>query len=363
MGDLELTAEQIKQIVGAARVFAPGFSEEKLQWLISCQSKLADTGFCEAAWGLSRLEKEKGVTTDDALDTVKKLLIDKANLEANVASLKQKHQNLQKAVAEVDQRYKQVMAASKKAEVELDDVQTDIASEHKYLAAYQKEAAKEKEKIDREIEKCRQKAKVTEQEVVAAGELKSEVERSGFSLEQMLALSKEFVGLKDGKEKLIEAVKKHGTLTGSIAAMEKKGESQKKAFNSELATIRCQRDREQAQVQSMEENRRVLERIIAELRNDEAVESELRNFYRKYFGLSRFFDYIAGWKQVAFLRCNSPMASLANAVNPAEMAHFCTDKEPRVCPHCGGGFIYDEKAYKALQVSPGWVRFGEVNGV
>jgi hypothetical protein len=48
--ELELTPDQIKQITRAARVLAPGFTEEELQWLMECQPRLADSGVCEAAW-------------------------------------------------------------------------------------------------------------------------------------------------------------------------------------------------------------------------------------------------------------------------------------------------------------------------
>jgi len=47
--DPELTPEQVNQIVRAARVLAPGFTEEQLQWLVNYQRRLADSGFCEAA--------------------------------------------------------------------------------------------------------------------------------------------------------------------------------------------------------------------------------------------------------------------------------------------------------------------------
>jgi hypothetical protein len=92
--EFELTPEQINQIVRAARVLAVGFAEEHLQWLISCQRRLADSGFCEAVWGLARLEREMGITISKALDAAKRLVRDKANLEADITRLEQKRLTL-----------------------------------------------------------------------------------------------------------------------------------------------------------------------------------------------------------------------------------------------------------------------------
>jgi hypothetical protein len=322
---------------------------------------LADSEFCEAAWGLARLEKERGITANKALDAVKGLLRDKAKLEADIALLQQKHLTLQTANRDAEQRHNQMMEANKQASMELAGVRVELEKEKKWLITYRKEAEKEKRCIDEDVEAYRQKANVTEQEIATAGQLKAEVGRSGFSLEQMLAISKEFAGHQDAREKLAEALKKYGTLTECIAVTEKQAEAQKKTLNSELANVRSQRDREQAQVKTLEEHRRYLEETIAQLQANAANEQELRRFYQKYQGLSRFLDCLASWDQVAFLRCNNPVSALANAMNPSAMAHFCTDKPPVSCPHCGkAAFIPDQKVYEALNLPPGvFVKFTE----
>ena len=359
--DFELTPEQINQIVRAARVFASGFTDEHLQWLVSCQRRLADSAFCEAAWGLARLEKEKGITANKALDAVKGLLRDKAKFEADIALLQQKHLTLQTANRDAEQRHNQMMEANKQASMELAGVRVELEKEKKWLITYRKEAEKEKRCIDEDVEAYRQKANVTEQETATAGQLKAEVARSGFSLEQMLAISKEFAGHQDAREKLAEALKKYRTLSEYITATEKQAEAQKKAADSELASLRSQRDREQAQVKVLEESRRYLEEIIAQLQVNAANEQELRRFYQKYQGVSQFLDCLASWDPVVFLRCNNPISALANAMNPSAMAHFCTDKPPVACPHCGkAAFIPDKKVYEALNLPLGsYVKFKE----
>jgi len=359
--DFELTPEQINQIVRAARVLASGFTEEHLHWLISGQRRLADSGFCEGVWGMVRFEQEMGITTNQALDAAKRLHKDKANLKAAIAHLEQKHLTLQAAIQEAEQRHQQLIQAIEQSKVGLTGIRAELEKEKKWLITYRKEAEKEKRGIDREVEEYRQKANVTEQEIATAGQLKAEVARSGFSLEQMLAISREFAGHQDAREKLAETLKNYGTLTEGIAAMEKEAEAQKKALNSELANLRSQGDREQAQVKALEDHRRYLEDTIAQLQVDAANEQELRRFYQKYQGVSQFLDCLASWGPVVFLRCNNPISALANAMNPSAMAHFCTDKPPVACPHCGTtAFIPDKNVYEALNLPLGsYVKFKE----
>jgi chromosome segregation ATPase len=308
-----------------------------------------------------RFEQEMGITCDKALDAAKKLLSDKAQLEATVARLQQRQVTLQPAVREAEQKHQQLTRAIEQARVELAGVRAELQKEKRRLTVYREEAEKEKKSIGQEVEEYRQKAKVTEQEIATAGQLKAEVGRSGFSLEQILGIAVEFAGHQDAREKLVEALKKYGTLTEGISTTEKQAEAQKKALNSELADVRLQRDREQAQVKALEEHRRSLEETIAQLQDKAVSEQELRNFYQKYQGLSRFLDCLASWGPVAFLHCNDPITAVANALNPSAVPHFCTDRPPVCCPHCGKpAFIADQKIYEALNLPPGvFVKFTE----
>jgi DNA repair exonuclease SbcCD ATPase subunit len=356
--EFKFTVEQIVEIVRAARALASGFTEEHLQWLISAQKRLAESGFCEAVWALVRLEREMGVSISKALDAAKRLVRNNANLEAANARLEQKNVTLHTANQELEQRHQQLMEATGQARVELAAVKAETEKEKRRLVALREEAEREKKRIDQEVEEYRRKASVTEQEVATAGQLKAEVARSGFSLELMLDLSKEFAGHKDAKDRLAEELKTHGTLTGYVTALEKQTEEKKAALNSELASLRAQADRERIYAKKLEEARYSLESTITQLQADVAHEQELRRFYEDYHDLSRFLDCLASWDQVAFMRCNNPVSALANALNPSAMAHFCTDKAPVKCPHCGAGFIADAQAYQALNMPLGsWVKF------
>jgi predicted nucleic acid-binding Zn-ribbon protein len=348
--ELELTPEQINQIVRAARVLAPGFSEEQLQWLVDCQRRLADSRFCEAAWGVARLERERGIICADTLDACDGLQQEKVELEAKVAQLKEKFLAQQIENREAEGEYRRIKEAAEQAKKELAEVKGERESEESDLVAFRKKAEKEKKRIDQEVDACRQKANVTEQEVAAARQLKAEVERCGFSLELMLGLSREFASYQDAREKLAEALKKHRTLTEYLAAMGAQAEEQKKALESELASLQSQRARVQAQAKSLEETRCYLESVIAQLQADVATEEELRRFYGRYHGVSGLMDCLTGWKQIFFLRCNNALSALAGVFDEsAGPAHFWTDKPATRCPHCGlTMLIYDEKPYQAL---------------
>jgi hypothetical protein len=125
---------------------------------------------------------------------------------------------------------------------------------------------------------------------------------------------------------------------------------QKTALKSELASLQSQRDKERAQIKSLEETRKHLETVIAQLRADIAGEEELSKFYLRYQGLSGLMDCLASWDQVIFLRCNNPVSTLAGVFDPsARAAHIWTDKPAKRCPHCGLTMLnYDEKPYQAL---------------
>jgi len=271
-------------------------------------------------------------------------------LETEVARLKQKLLAQQTANREAEGRYQQVIEAAQQAKKELAEVKAEREREERLLAVFRGKAEREKKRIDQEIEEHQRQANVTEQEVATAGQLKAVVEGCGFSLELMLGLSGEFAGYEDAREKLAEELKKYRTLTGYVTAMEEQAEAQKLALKSELANLQSQRNREQAQVNSLEETRHYLENIISQLQADVATEEELRKFYRRYQGVSGLMECLASWEQIIFLRCNNPLSALAGVFDPsARGAHFWTDKPATRCPHCGlTMLIYDEKPYQAL---------------
>ena len=334
----EFTPEQINQIVRAARVLAPGFTEEQLQWLIDCQPRLADSGFCEAAHVVARFEQERGVNCANVLDACEALLQEKAELEAEVARVEGKLKAQQNANQEAEEKYRQVIKGTEQARKELGE-----------LKAEREKAEAEKERIDQEVEEYRQKANVTEQEMDAAAQLKAQVEKCGFGLEQMLGLSQEFAGHQDAREHLAAGLKKYRDLTRYLESLEKWAADRKGALESEVATLESQRKWQQSQIKSLEEGRHHLESVIANLQADVAGEEEMKRFYWRYCGVSGLMEYLATWDQVIFLRCDNPTSAVASFFDrSAAGPRFWTDKPLVRCPHCSLSLIPDKSPYQAL---------------
>jgi len=335
----EFTLEEINQIVRAARVLAPGFTEEQFQWLINCQPRVADSRFCEAAHVVARFERERGVSCADALDACERLLQEKTELQAEVARLEEKLQAQQNTNQEAEEKYRQVIEATEQARKELAE-----------LRAEGEKAENEKRLTDREVEEYRQKANLTKQEMDAAVQVKAQVDKCGFSLEQMLGLSQEFAGHQDAREKLAAGLKKYRDLSGYLEALEKWGKDRKGALESEVATLESQRKWQQSQIRSLEEGRHHLETVIANLQADVVAEEEMRRFYRRYYGVSGLLEYLASWEQVIFLRCDNPVSAVASFFNRSVAGpRFWTDKPLARCPHCGlATLIPDKNPYQTL---------------
>ena len=375
--EYELTSEQIMQIVRAARVLDPGFAEERLKWLIDGQERLADAGFCEACWAVARLERERGVSCADSLDACEQLLQEVAQLQGEVANLKELQHTQQNVIREREQGHRQLIEATGQARKELAEVQAEREKEERKLASllrkagkekqrlaqeiedYRQNAAKEKEGIDRKVEDCRQKANVDKQEIDAAAELKSQVGKYGFSLEEMLELSQEFAGHQDARAKLAAALKKYTSLTAYVTALKEWAQNRKRALEAEISGLESRRTQEEIQVASLEEIHRHLEGVIVQLQSDVAAEEELRRFYRRYQAVSGLVEYLASWKQVIFYRCNNAISAMTGLFDQSLVAHFWSDKEAVKCPHCGlSALSLDETPYHAL----GW-QVGALNNL
>jgi DNA repair exonuclease SbcCD ATPase subunit len=351
--ELELTPEQISQSVRTARVLALSFTEEQLYWLIDCQKKLADSGFCEAAWVVARLEREKGVSYNDVLDACAGLQQEKERLEAEVGRLEQKLQEQHRLNREAEERHGQVVEATEQARKELAGLKAEQKIEEKNLTACRNKAEAEKKRLEAEVNEYRQRASVDKQEIEAAGQLKAQIGSSGFSLEEMLGLSKEFAHHQDARQRLVEGLKKYDNLTGYLSALDKWAEERKKAIESEMANLESQRDWQQSQVRNLAENRHQMKMVIARLQSDVGAEEEMRRFYRRFYVFGGLMEYLASWDQVIFLRCNNPVSAAASFFNrSAAGPRFWTDKPlPPRCPHCGlDVLVPDERPYQAL----GW---------
>lgn len=350
----KFSADEIREVIAAARIFNPSFSEKQYQDLLELGRHLADSGYLKAVRGLARLEKEEGITCTEALDGYEQLLSDKAEKEAELASLQEKLIAQQDKNQEAEEQYRQIKEAIEQAKEELQTVQTERQKGEKDLITFRKKAEREKERIEKEVEECRRGADVTKEEAVIAGQVKVEVESHGFGLELALGLSQEFAGYENARDELAKALKRYQTFTRYLAAINEEGEARKKAQESELNKLQSEKDRRQTEIKSLEQARSQLGNILGQLQADVAFEEELRRFYRRYCGREGLLEYLASWDGIYFVKCDNVVSTLAGSFyRPAGNAHFFTDKRPSRCPHCGlTTLLPDEKPYQAINCWP-----------
>lgn len=351
----EFTLDEVKEVIRAARIFCPSFSESQFRDLMTLGKRLGDSGYLQAVHALARLEKEKGIPCTGALDACKQLLLDKEQLEGQLVVLKQKLAAQQDTNRDAERRFRQLNEDIEKARQELQAARAERQREEKELLAFKKKTERERQQIDEDVAQCWEKARVTEEQVATAGQLIAEVESRGFTLSLLLDLCQEFAGHENTREELSIALIEHHMISSYIANLKEQGEIQKKALKLDLDRLQSEKDRSQAEVNRLEEARSQLQSVLLQLQADAGEQEELRGFYSRYHGVSGLMECLASWEQIFFLRCNNPLSALAGVLNrSAGPAHFWTDKPATRCPHCGlTMLIYDEQAYKVLNCPVG----------
>ncbi len=98
----EFTAEELKEVIRSARTFNSGFSEKQLASIVELQARLADSGYLEALSGLVILEREKGVSLNQALEIHNQLLQENEKLERKVTAQRLELETLQDRVKEME---------------------------------------------------------------------------------------------------------------------------------------------------------------------------------------------------------------------------------------------------------------------
>jgi len=355
MGE-ELTADEIREVIRAARIFCPGFSERQYQDLMTLEKRLAHSGYFEAINALVRLEEEQGIPCTQALDVYQQLLRGKEQLEGEISDLKQRLSAQHNANREAGQGFRQLNEDIEQARQGLQAVCAEHKREERELLAFRKKAEKERRQIDGDIEQCREKAKVTEQDIVTAAQLKAEVESRDFSLELILDLCQEFAGHENAREELSRGLTEQQTLSDHIANLKEQGEAREKALKQDLDRLRSEKDKRQAEINNLEQTRQWLEGILAQLQADRAEQDELRRFYRRYQSVSAFMEFLASWRGIFFVRCKNPLFAVTSSLDRSTAgARFWTEKPPvRRCPCCNyPDAAYDESVYQALNLPPG----------
>ncbi len=346
-----MTSEELGQIIRAARVLAMEFSEEQLKSLFDAQQKLADSGFLEAVWGMARLQEELGISCSEALDANQKLLKQKEKLESEVAIFKDRVDHEQTKHSEAKKILQQLVDYIKAAKSELEAVQSDVRKEQGQLASLLKRAEIEKGRIEKDLERRRKSAGVSSEEIVTAGQLKAEVENSGFALETILGLVQEFAPYQDARDRLAGALKSSQSILEYLATLGKKSEEQKRDITAAIDRLVSQQNSEQSRVTQLESARHQLETSVTRLHADIEEEQNLRQFYVRYSPLSKLMEYLMNWKEIYYLRCENP-----GCAPFAGMTRFLTDRNVSRCPHCGSGLIKpDADLFRLLDMPAGTV--------
>ena len=332
--DNEITTEELGQIVRAARVLSTDFSEEQIQSLSYGWQKLADSGFLDAVWGMVRLQQEQGTSCSEALGANKELLKQKGNLERDLVILGERvklEQNKRNESININQ---QLASQINTAKNELQATKTAILKEQEQLLSFQEKTENEKRRIERELERCKKAAGVTAKEIAAAGQLKLEVEKSGFNLETMLGLAGEFAPYQDAGDRLAEALKNGQTLTEYISTLEQKSEEKKNDIAAEIEQLVSQRNSKQSQVEQLQKVCHNLEISLAQFNADVEEEQELRQFYVRYSPFIDLLEYLMSWNSLYSWRCDNPMCAPY-----AGITRFLTNRPASKCPYCGLSII------------------------
>lgn len=359
--DQEFTAEEIKDAARTARIYCPGFSEEKFESLMEIERRVDESGYLEAIQGLLRLEEEKGIPCTEALDACEKLMEQKTRLEQQVTTLEKRvtalkkgEESLMAQIRQANGDYDQVKKATAKAEQELAQIRGKYAATEKKLEAFNKRTEKRKQRIGKEVENCRKQANVTKEEVIIAGKIKADADNRGLNLELVLNISQELAAHKDASKQFIIGIQKHNSLTKYLKELDEWVEKRRAEVTSNMSNLRSQQGQIQAQVNALEETRRGIENIITQLQADVAAEEELRRFYWRYQGSAGLLECLASREQLIFMRCNNALSAATRFFDESKVAHFWTDKPVTNCPHCGSSNVdFDEKPYLALGLPVG----------
>ena len=333
----EFTAEELKEVIRAARVFNPGFSEEQFQNLVELERHVGDPTYLETVKGLQKLEKETGIPLSQALETHNRLLRENEGLEKKVAAHNAKLEALKGHLVATEEKHQEVIKTIQDATTQLDELRSEQAREEKGLAAFNKKAAREKQRIDEELAKYRHKADVTEAEIATAGQIKTEVTKHGFSLELALGMAAEFAGYTNARERLAEALKKYGKLTNYLAALE----TEIKALNENQRHVEGILSRQGKEVEQHEA-------LLSQLKAEIAEKGELVGFYHRYAHLRPLIEYLGSSDYLTFHHCVW-CGALFWVLRPGNVATGMYK-----CPWCGLALVEaDKSAYSAVSQPPG----------
>jgi len=99
----EFTPQEIQEIIRSARIVNPGFSETQMQSLLELQTRLKESGYLETIEGISRLEKEQGISLNQVLEKTRKLLTEQTRIEKQITGQRREIEQRQSQLRELAQ--------------------------------------------------------------------------------------------------------------------------------------------------------------------------------------------------------------------------------------------------------------------
>ena len=344
----EFTIDEIRDAIKTARIYCPGFDEQRFQNLMELEKRIAEPGYLEAVQGMIRLEKERNISCIEALDAFEDLLKQKAKLEGDLPELEKSAESLIGEIKQAVEEHERATRATAAAARKLARIEGKCAAAEKKLKSLNRKLEKDTQRVSEEIEGCYRQVSVTKEEVLAAGQVKNEAKNGGFTLDLVLGLSRELAGHKDARSELAEGLKEHGSLKKYLNELSEWGKKEKERVLAEISGLESDKKR-------LTEGSAYLKNMVSKLQADVASEEELRRFYHRYLGASPLMEHLASWNRLFFIRCTNPLYVLTGALNSKTgNAHLWTDKEPAMCPHCGHrNLVYDDQVYQALNLPVG----------
>jgi predicted nucleic acid-binding Zn-ribbon protein len=344
----EFSPEELSQLVKAAQIVAPGFTQDEYQSLVDSQEKLSESGFCDATWAVVRLQEQKGINCADALEAVEELLRDKAKLETDIASLEKKHALLEEKTRQAEETHRQLNEAIKQARGKLEALKSEHQKEAQEFNDFKEKARLEKERIDKDLEKCHKKAGITEEEVKVAGNLKAELDKHGFSLELTLGLAQEFAGYEDARDKLAEGLKKYKTLSAFLVSINQEGEEKKKTLQAEISGLEGNRRQAEYVLSQLRGEQTREENLLSQLQSQIAEKGDMVSFYHRHRHLQLLIEYLDNQGGITFHHCTI-CGALFWIVRPG-----ASNMTACKCPWCGNVFNEPDKtAYTITGQQPG----------
>jgi valyl-tRNA synthetase len=333
----EFIAEELKEIIRAARIFNPGFSEEQFQSLTELEARLADSSYLEAVSGLRKLEKEEGISLSQALETHVRLLRQNEELEEKAAAHDANLEAAEMRLRETEEKHRDIVKATQDAMTQLEELRHEQGREERQLVRFKRKAAREKQRIDEELAEYQRRADVTKEETAAASQIKAEVTRHGFTLELALGMAAEFADYTNARERLAEALKKQEKLTSYLATLE-----------TDIKTLSENRRRMEDVLSRLGKEQDQHETVLSQLKAEIAENGEVVDFYHRYVHLRRLIQYLGATNYLTFHHCTW-CGALFWVIWPGNIAASIYR-----CPWCGLAFVEpDKNAYTALAQRPG----------